>query len=101
MSTSQFEVWVKPWIKVRGHEEEPDGFSLHHSREHVDYFAKRHRDSLPCYQPTEYSSPKGETYTARVDQTIFEQIPKKEFGARFDRLSKNGNPTWVIRSKKD
>lgn len=100
------EVWVQSWVLCVGTEERLVGISsLHPKREHVDYFIKMYRYSLPwdhngIPSSATFYSPRGDPSKAEVDEETFIQIPEEKFGAWFDqRPSPQGSPVWVIRLK--
>lgn len=94
-------VWILRWIRwVSATETEEDGFSLHETEKHANYFAQRHRQSLPAILPREYSMPYGDPYTEKVDQGTYEQVRSADstFGIRCDTRFSNNGKTWVARS---
>lgn len=63
------------WIeRERGWGHRPDGYSLHLGLPECRNYIKEYWDSMPPYAPDEYSSPVGEPYLCKVEDTVFQCI---------------------------
>lgn len=92
MEEKTYEVWVQPWVKwTSATKSEPDGYSIHKTKEHVRCFFNQYRHGLPALTPPEYSLPFGDPYPKRANEETYEQLSSAPFGLRCQSIETSGN----------
>lgn len=82
MSQSKtFRVLCQKWEESeRGWGTRPDGYSLHLSEADKNAFIKTYWDGMPDEAPDEYSRPDGTPYWCAVNEEVYKEIEKGEYG---------------------